>query len=194
MVDATANEVLIAFGANLPDGSITPTETLRAAIAELDSVGVRLTRLSRLYETPCFPAGAGPDYLNAAAVAEPPDGVGPEELLAILHRIEAAHGRERIHRWAGRTLDIDLIAWGNAVRPDAEFQTHWRDLPAADQVRQAPDRLILPHPRLQDRAFVLAPLAEVAPEWRHPLLGHTVTEMLAALPEKDRAEVRALPA
>ena len=193
MVDATANKVLIAFGANLPDGRFGPTDTLRAAIDDLRSHGVGFLRLSRFYETPCFPAGAGPDYVNAAAVVRPPEGMGPDGLLALLHQVEAAHGRQRISRWAGRTLDIDLVAWDDAVLPDVESQTRWRDLPASDQARLAPDRLVLPHPRLQDSAFVLVPLAEVAPEWLPPLLGQTVAEMLAALPERDRAEVRALP-
>ncbi|MCF1708046.1 2-amino-4-hydroxy-6-hydroxymethyldihydropteridine diphosphokinase [Tabrizicola sp. J26] len=192
MVDVTASKVLLALGANLPDGSIAPAQTLRAAIAELTALGIGITRLSRFYETPCFPAGAGPDYINAAAVVRPPKEMDPAGLLAVLHQIEAAHGRQRISRWAGRTLDIDLVAWGDAVAPDVETQTHWRDLPATDQARLAPDRLVLPHPRLQDRAFVLVPLAEVAPDWRHPILGRTVAEMLTDLPEKDREDVRVL--
>ena len=86
-------------------------------------------------------------------------------------------------------LDLDLIAWGQAVLPDPATQRRWMELAPDRQTVETPDQLILPHPRLQDRAFVLVPLAEVAPDWRHPVLGLTVTEMCAALPAKDRDEV-----
>jgi 2-amino-4-hydroxy-6-hydroxymethyldihydropteridine diphosphokinase len=80
------------------------------------------------------------------------------------------------------------------VLPDAGTVRRWLDLSAADQARLAPDELILPHPRMRERAFVLAPLAEVAPDWRHPLLGLSVAEMLASLPAAARAELRPLRA
>jgi 2-amino-4-hydroxy-6-hydroxymethyldihydropteridine diphosphokinase len=88
-----------------------------------------------------------------------------------------------------RTLDLDLLALGDSVLPDAAVQDRWRNLPAADQARIAPDQLILPHPRMQDRAFVLIPLADVAPDWCHPLLGLTVAQMVSCLPAEDRAAI-----
>ena len=98
----------------------------------------------------------------------------------------------REQRWGMRTLDIDLLALGDSVLPDAQTQDAWRDLAPETQARLAPDRLILPHPRLQDRAFVLVPLADVAPDWRHPRLGLTVRQMLEALPAADREAVKPL--
>lgn len=181
-------EFLVALGGNLPSEQGAPDDTLRAALADLEEAGLRILAVSRFFDTPCFPAGAGPDYVNAAARIE--GRMTPRDLLDLLHRIEARHGRERLQRWGMRTLDLDLLAAGDTVLPDAATQTAWRDLPAAQQSRETPTDLILPHPRLQDRAFVLVPLADVAPDWVHPLTGQSVARMCAALPEDDRAAVR----
>jgi 2-amino-4-hydroxy-6-hydroxymethyldihydropteridine diphosphokinase len=181
-------EFLLALGGNLPFAQRNPAHTLQAALQDLAAAGVTVQAVSRFYDTPCFPAGAGPDYVNAAAVLRA--DLSPADLLAILHRIEAAHGRHRAGRWGMRTLDLDLLAAGDLVLPDAATQARWRDLPAAQQIKAVPDRLILPHPRLQDRAFVLVPLADVAPDWVHPLTGQSVAQMCAALPAALRAEVR----
>ena len=172
-------EVLIAFGGNLPCGEMPPTRVLALALVALVQGGLTQVSVSRFYATPCFPAGAGPDYVNAAARFAAPAGL---DVLALLHQVEARFGRARTARWAGRTLDLDLLAEGDAVRPDLAIWTHWHDLDPATQARTAPGALILPHPRLQDRAFVLVPLADVAPDWRHPVLQKTVVQMRDALP------------
>jgi len=181
--------VLIALGANLPDRGTPPSETLLEALATLTRAapGFRVLRQSRLYRTPCFPPGAGPDYVNAAAALQGPDD--PEALLDLLHRIEASHGRRRETRWGMRTLDLDLLAMGQTVLPDAGTHGAWRRLDPMQQARAAPDRLILPHPRMQDRAFVLVPLREIAPDWVHPVLKLSVAQMCDALPAEARAEV-----
>lgn len=184
--------ILIAFGANLPFEGDHPAETLRRAIKALSAEGLVPLAVSRFFATPCYPAGTGPDYVNAAVVLRCDAAVDPEAILARLHTIEARFGRERLQRWGMRTLDIDLLAFGDSVLPDRETQEHWHNLPPDAQARQAPDTLILPHPRLQDRAFVLVPLADVAPDWVHPTSGLTVREMLAALPEADRDAVKPL--
>lgn len=185
------NEFLIALGANLPSPAGTPEVTLRAALIRLSQCGGREMRVSRFFRTPCFPPGAGPDYVNAAAAIC--SDSGPQGILDRLHAIEAEFGRERVRRWGRRTLDLDLIAAGGQVWPDQATHDRWRGLPPERQIAHTPDRLILPHPRLQDRAFVLVPLADVAPDWCHPILGRTVREMLAALPSDALTEVLPLP-
>ena len=185
-------QVLVALGANLPFGGDSPTETLRKSVTALVRQGLEVVALSRFFATPCFPMGAGPDYINAAAVLAMNGKNDCTSLLAILHVVEAEFGRERVQRWGMRTLDIDLLAVGDLVLPDAETQECWRTLPADAQIGSTPNRLILPHPRLQDRAFVLVPLADVAPGWVHPLTGQSVKQMLEALPAADRDAVKLL--
>jgi 2-amino-4-hydroxy-6-hydroxymethyldihydropteridine diphosphokinase len=184
--------ILVAIGGNLPFGASPPIQTIRDALAALDAEGLVVQGISRLYSTPAFPAGSGPDYVNAAAVMTLRHPSAPKAVLQALHRVEARFGRERQGRWQGRTLDIDLIAVGDSVCPDLAGFREWAELPLSDQAKAAPAQLILPHPRLQDRAFVLVPLADVAPDWVHPVLGQTVLEMLNALPIADRDAVVAL--
>ncbi len=158
----TATRALVALGSNLGDRA---GHLLGAVAALARRPKVRLAGLSRIYETvPVGPAGQGP-YLNAVLAVE--TELGPLELLEVLLAIERAHGRVRRERWGPRTLDLDLLDFGGRVleRPG----------------------LSLPHPRLHERAFVLVPLAEVAPDWRHPLLRTTAAELLAKL---DRSGVQ----
>ena len=185
----TEREILVALGANLPSPVGPPRETVRAAAERLEAA-LGPVRLSRFYRTEAYPAGSGPDYVNAAMSLRSALDAGA--LLSTLHGIETEFHRERGSRWAGRTLDLDLIAAGQEVHPDEQGFAYWHRLDPADQARLAPDRLILPHPRLQDRGFVLVPLADVAPGWRHPVLGATVAEMLAALPPGALEGVRPL--
>ena len=184
------NTFLIALGANLPFGELSPTSTLQKALASLESPSVAITKVSKFYRTPCFPPGAGPDYVNAAA--ELRSLLDPYELLAHLHAIETDFGRKRAQRWGMRTLDLDVIAMDDAVLPDKRTFEIWRNLSPDRQRNETPQELILPHPRLQDRAFVLVPLLDIAAEWRHPVANQTVTQMCNALSPDDLAEVHAL--
>lgn len=142
---------------------------------------------SRWYRTPAFPAGSGPDFVNGAATLE--TDLPATEVLAAMHAIEAELGRRRRERWAPRTCDLDLLGLDETVLPDAETALRWMSMSDAEAKADAADRLILPHPRMQSRAFVLVPVCDVAPHWRHPLLGKTVREMCDALPPAALTEV-----
>jgi len=180
------------LGSNATSRHGSPRDTLHKALKALDDGPLSVVRASGFYLTPFVPAGGGDDVVNAAVLLE--TTLGPEALLARLHAIEAAFDRERGVRWASRTLDLDLIAMEDLVLPDRETLEHWIALPPDAQKREAPGGLILPHPRLQDRAFVLVPAAEIAPAWHHPLTGRTLAEMRDALPAEDVAAVRPLGA
>lgn len=155
--------ILVALGASLPgpDGA-PPVETCRRAAVALDRLpGLRLRALSRWWQTdPVPPMPGAPVFINAVARLE--GAADPSSVLAALHAIEDRAGRVRPYPNAPRTLDLDLIAQGDRVLPGPHP--------------------VLPHPRAHERAFVLLPLAEVAPGWRHPLLGATVEALAARLP------------
>ncbi len=155
--------ILIALGANLPSPEFgSPRETLEAAARRLATLGLAVEARSRWYRSPAWPAPSDqPDYVNGVILVA--SGEGPEALLSLLQRVEEEFGRVRTVRNAARVLDLDLIAYNRQV------------------IRTADDRLILPHPRLQDRPFVLLPLAEVAPGWTHPASGLTLEAMLRTL-------------
>lgn len=184
----TVTRAIIALGSNLKSSSQPVDAALTSALALLADESLAVLENSSFYHTPAFPPGSGPDFVNAAAVLE--TGLDAEAVLARLHDVEERLGRRRRERWGPRVIDLDLLAHGDAVFPDEETVRHWMDLPPDQQMSRAPDRLILPHPRLHERAFVLIPLAEIAPDWRHPVLQQTVAEMAAALPKAARDEVR----
>lgn len=190
---AIGNIILIALGANLPSSLGFPAQTVAASIRRFSAEGLSVRAVSRFYRSPAFPAESGPDYINACARIEAP-GMGPGAVLEALHRVEADIGRVRDRRWQARGIDLDLIAYGQTVLPDAATWQRWAELPLERQMQEAPGQPIVPHPRMQDRAFVLIPLAEIAPDWRHPVLGQTVTELAERLPEAEKQALLPLDA
>ncbi|MDD3444951.1 MAG: 2-amino-4-hydroxy-6-hydroxymethyldihydropteridine diphosphokinase [Zavarzinia sp.] len=124
---------------------------------------MRIRAASRLWETAPVPVSDQPWYVNAVFRVE--TELSPTEMLAALHEIEAAFGRVRRERWEARVLDLDLLSYGDLIID-------------GDQLRE----LVLPHPRMAERAFVLLPLAEIAPDWRHPGTGVAIADLVAGLP------------
>jgi 2-amino-4-hydroxy-6-hydroxymethyldihydropteridine diphosphokinase len=151
-------KILIALGANIPSQAGPPEATLKAALAALEERGVRVLALSRFHLTQAWPDPTDPPFTNA--VAEIETELQPFALLGLLHEVETALGRKRSVPNAPRTLDLDLLDYRGRTLEGA---------------------LTLPHPRMADRRFVLAPLAEIAPHWRHPVTGETVEVLLEAL-------------
>jgi 2-amino-4-hydroxy-6-hydroxymethyldihydropteridine diphosphokinase len=132
--------------------------TLKAALAALEDRGVRVLALSPFHQTQAWPDPADPPFTNA--VAEIETQLQPFALLGLLHEVETAFGRKRSVLNAPRTLDLDLLDYRGRVEND---------------------EVELPHPRMGFRRFVLEPLAEIAPGWRHPVTGQTVEALLRAL-------------
>ena len=153
--------ILVGIGSNLAaPGYSSPLETASAALTELPAIGAAVVASSPWYLSEPVPASDQPWFVNAVAhvATELPAG----ELLARLLALEARFGRKRGERDAARTLDLDLLDYDGrqCATPDLE----------------------LPHPRLHQRRFVLAPLCDIAPQWRHPTIALTAAELLARLP------------
>ena len=157
--------ILLGLGGNLPFvGHATPRATLEAALASLPARGIVVAALSPWYTSAPVPASDQPWYVNAVARIE--TALSPEATLAVLHAVEHELGRVRGAPNAARTVDLDLLTWGRLVR-------------------LAGPPPLLPHPRMTLRTFVLAPLADLAPGWRHPQNGQTAAAMLASLPPEQ---------
>ena len=163
MENTGRSPIFIGCGANLAHPRYSsPRRVLEAALDELGRRGVTVRRVSPWYRTAPVPASDQPWYVNAVAELEtdlPADG-----LLALLHEVEAIFGRVRTVRNAARLIDLDLLDFRGEIAPGG------------------PGKAILPHPRLEGRAFVLRPLSDLAPAWRHPRTGVSIQALLAALP------------
>ena len=172
---------LIALGANDTGESHLMAERLQNALRELASEEIRVEKVSHFYHSPCFPEGIGNDFVNAVALLKV--RIAPEDLLIRLHEVEANAGRKRLKRWGIRPLDLDLLAVEKIILPDFETFEFWRNLSLSTQMERAPEEIILPHPRITDRAFVLLPMRDVVPDWVHPVTGQSLETLISALPE-----------
>jgi 2-amino-4-hydroxy-6-hydroxymethyldihydropteridine diphosphokinase len=152
---------LVALGTNAPFDGRAGVELLTHALAALSEAGLTVENVSRAWRTAPWPPSDQRDYVNAVVALDAGDRT-PRDLYEALAAIEDAFGRERVERWGPRTLDLDIIDLGGAIG--------------------AFDGIVLPHPRAHERAFVLAPLGDVAPDWRHPVLGRSAADLRAGLP------------
>lgn len=155
--------IYIALGANLPHERYgSPRQTLEAALVELGRRGVRTVRVSPWYRTAPVPASDHPWYVNA--VAEVVSDLSADGLLAELHAVEADFGRARTVPNAARPIDLDLLDFHGEIAAGGA------------------GRATVPHPRMTDRAFVLRPLADLSPDWRHPITDRPIRALIDALP------------
>jgi len=150
--------VVVALGSNLADGYASSEALLEAALAAFPAAGLKVLARSRWWRSAAWPDPSGPEYRNGVVLVGA--GGGPEAVLAALMTVEARFNRRRGRRNAPRTLDLDLIAHGRQALATPE--------------------LTLPHPRAHERLFVMGPLAEIAPAWRHPTLGRSAAELAAS--------------
>ena len=165
---AASSRAVVALGANLGDRAATLERAVALIEAEIGPIVARSSWLA----TPAMihpddPAQSYPEFLNGAVLVQ--TTLAPEAILAGLHTIEARLGRDRSRetaRWRPRLIDLDLVAVDDLVRTDQALQ--------------------LPHPEMQGRDFVLAPFCEVWPDWRHPVLARTASELLSALRAAQR--------
>ena len=157
------NAIYVGLGANLPHPRFGPPKlTLEAALVALGRRHVETRRVSPWYRTAPVPASEQPWYFNA--VAEISADLSADRLLAELHAVEDEFGRIRTVPNAPRLIDLDLLDFRGKIAPGG------------------PGRATLPHPRMAGRAFVLRPLADLAPDWRHPVSGASIQALVAALP------------
>ncbi len=155
--------ILIALGANLPSAYGAPEDTLNMAISTLENAGVKVVAQSRIWITHPVPASDQPLYRNAVISVKTKRE--PEDLLSLLHSIEEDFGRIRAERNAARVIDLDLLAYADVI---------------IDR-----DSIVIPHPRLHERGFVLLPLCEFAEKWMHPVLSKSARELLELLPDQN---------
>jgi len=155
----------VALGTNLPHGALAGPALLGAALDVLGSRGLVILAASQAWESPAWPASDQPDYANAVAACDPA-GWDPQALLTLLFSVEKQFGRVRGEPNAARSLDLDLIDFRGQV--------------------VAEEGLALPHPRAGDRAFVLAPLLEVAPDWHDPARALSGAALLQRAPDRER--------
>ena len=167
---------LIALGSNLETQNLSRLEIINKAIEYFSQLNIILIKVSSFWESRSYPDKSQPDFINA--VSEVHSELNPYQILYALKNIEKKMGRKNKTRWGNRVLDLDIIGSGSIILPNNFEFNKWLKMPLKKQIKIQPDELILPHPRIQDRLFVLRPLNEVDPYWTHPVLNKTPLELI----------------
>jgi 2-amino-4-hydroxy-6-hydroxymethyldihydropteridine diphosphokinase len=172
-------KILVGLGANHPGPWGVPAATIKRALSEMERTGIAVDAISPFYETAAVGRARQPAFVNTVALVA--TSLSPEALLRRLKEIERRAGRRGGRPWGPRTLDIDIIDYKGLVR-------HWRAR-KADFSRAGPRPLVLPHPLMHERAFVLRPLLDIAPDWRHPVLRRSAQSLWRETAGKGQGQV-----
>jgi 2-amino-4-hydroxy-6-hydroxymethyldihydropteridine diphosphokinase len=172
-------KVLVALGANCPGPWGTPRETIARALGKIADANIAVRAVSPLYATHAVGNARQPAYVNAVALIG--TTLSPESLLRVLKQVEREAGRRGGRPWGPRTLDIDIVDYKGLVK-------HWRS-GRGDFARAGARPLVLPHPLAHARPFVLKPLLDIAPDWRHPALKLSAEELWRRAAKRGQGEV-----
>lgn len=184
------NTAFVSFGGNIESPIGDPKETIMAALKMLAANSLDLLKRSNFYLTPAIPIGSGPIFINVVAKVQ--SDLNAHELLNEFHLIETVFNRQRSKRWGPRTLDIDLLVLEDQVYPSKAEFLKWSKLSKKDQIKYTPKNLILPHPRIQDRAFVLIPFKDLDENWVHPVFKKNINVMLSELDPNEYKDFKKL--
>ena len=151
-------------------------EILNKALEYFPMFSISLVKVSSFWESKSYPNKNQPNFINA--VSEVQSILNPHQTLCSLKKIEIILGRKVNSRWGSRVLDLDILAAGSLILPNLRIFNRWLKMPLQHQIQNQPNQLILPHPRIQDRLFVLKPLSEIDPNWIHPVLNKKPYELI----------------
>ena len=166
----------IALGSNLETENMDRLEILNKALEYFPMFSISLVKVSSFWESKSYPNNNQPNFINA--VSEVQSILNPHQTLCSLKKIEIILGRKVNCRWGSRVLDLDILAAGSLILPNLRIFNRWLKMPLQHQIQNQPNQLILPHPRIQDRLFVLKPLSEIDPSWIHPVLNKKPYELI----------------
>ena len=173
-------DVIIGLGSNQEYREMKPFEILNNAKKKMEKRKIVLGTQSKVYISHPFSDKGGPNYSNSVLIAT--FAGKPHELLFELQQIEYELGRVRHERWGNRSCDLDILAIDDLILPNINEFNHWVSIGLNEQIKISPTELIVPHPRIQDRGFVLKPLVSIFPNWRHPVFKKTASDLFNSLP------------